>query len=71
LGKRYGAWICGLFWHLPTFPSGLARLRDHAAMSAQLVRDAGCGERVVELIRNQETPIDDAGRLLLAADEDN
>jgi hypothetical protein len=71
LGQRYGAWIWRVAGALPTFRFGLARLREHAAISAGLARDAGCGERVVALIRNQEAPIDDAGRLLLAADEDN
>jgi len=71
LSRRYGAWICGPAVHLPTFRSGLARLRDHAAISAEMAREAGCSARIVQLIRDQEAPIDDAGRLLLAADEDN
>jgi hypothetical protein len=71
LGQRYGAWIWRAAGRLPTFPYGLARLRDHAATSAELARGAGCSERIVDLIRHQETPIDDAGRLLHAADEDN
>jgi hypothetical protein len=71
LGQRYGTWIWRVAGALPTFGFSLARLREHAATSADLARDAGCGERIVALIRNQEAPIDDAGRLLLAADEDN
>lgn len=71
LGRRYGRWILSLARPLPTFGFGLARLRDHAALSADLAEKAGCGPRIVALIRNQENPIDDAGRLLLAADEDN
>jgi hypothetical protein len=71
LGQRYGAWVWRMAEHLPTFRGGLARLRDHAVLSAELARGAGCDDLIVELIRNQETPIDDAGRLLLAADEDN
>jgi hypothetical protein len=71
LGQRYGTWIWRIAAALPTFGFGLARLREHASISAGLARDAGCGERIVILIRNQEIPIDDAGRLLLAADEDN
>jgi hypothetical protein len=71
LGQRYGMWICRLSAHLPTFRSGLARLRDHAALSAEMAREAGCSARTSELIRNQETPLDDAGRLLLDADEAN
>jgi hypothetical protein len=33
--------------------------------------EAGCSPRTIELIRSQEAPTDDAGRLLLAADEAN
>ncbi len=71
LSQRYGAWILRPAIHMPTFPAGLARLRDHAELSARLATEAGSSERTVELIRHQETPIDDAGRLLQAADEDN
>jgi hypothetical protein len=71
LSRRYGSWICRLTRPLPTFGFGLARLRDHAELSAGMAAKAGCGERAVELIRHQEIPIDDAGRLLQAADEDN
>jgi hypothetical protein len=46
-------------------------LRDHAARSADLAREAGCSARTVELIRSEESPADDAGRLLLSADEAN
>lgn len=69
LGQRYGAWIWRISAPLPTFKTGLARLRDHAAHSAELATQAGCSARTIELIRNQEAPTDDAGRLLLAADE--
>jgi hypothetical protein len=71
LGQRYGVWIWRMAARLPTFRFGLARLRDHAALSAELALEAGCDDHTVQLIRNQETPIDDTGRLLLAADEDN
>jgi hypothetical protein len=71
LGRRYGAWITRIFRLLPTFGAGLAGLRDHATHSAELAQQAGCSARTVELIRNQEAPTDDAGRLLLAADEAN
>jgi hypothetical protein len=46
-------------------------LRDHSQRSAELAAAAGCTARTIELIRNQEEPTDDAGRLLLAADEAN
>lgn len=71
LGRHYGSWIWRASSHLPTFRTGLARLRDHAARSAQMAREAGCTTRTIELIRDQETPTDDGGRLLLTADEDN
>ena len=71
LGQKYGEWVWNVSSHLPTFRAGLGRLRDHAARSADLAREAGCGARTVELIRNEETPTDDAGRLLLSADEAN
>jgi hypothetical protein len=71
LGQKYGEGIWTLSSHMPTFRAGLARLREHAARSADLAREAGCSARTVELIRNEETPTDDAGRLLLAADEAN
>ena len=71
LGQHYGAWIWQATTHLPTFRAGLARLRDHAQLSAEMAAAAGCTARTVALIRNQEAPTDDAGRLLLAADEDN
>lgn len=71
LGSRYGSWIWRATGHLPTFRAGLAALRDHARRSAELAEAAGCSARTIELIRNQETPTDDSGRLLLAADEAN
>ncbi len=71
LGQRYGAWIWRASAHLPTFRDGLATLRNHAARSAELAAEAGCSPRTVELIRNQEAPTDEDGRLLLAADEAN
>ena len=71
LGQRYGSWIWRLGSHLPTFGTGLATLRDHARRSAELAARAGCPAHTIELIRSQESPTDDAGRLLLAADEAN
>lgn len=71
LGQRYGSWIWHLSRCLPTFGTGLATLRDHAERSGELAATAGCPARTVELIRNQESPTDEAGRLMLAADEAN
>ena len=69
LGRRYGEWVWSWSGRLPTFKTGLERLRRHAERSAELAAQAGCTPRTVELIRLQENPFDDAGRMLLAADE--
>jgi len=69
LGQRYGEWIWRWAGRLPTFRANLERLRRHAELSAELAQQAGCSPRTVELIRMQENPTDEAGRLLLAADE--
>jgi hypothetical protein len=69
LGQRHGQRVWSLSSHLPTVRTGLGRLRDHAARSADLAREAGCSARTIELIRHEEAPTDDAGRLLLTADE--
>jgi hypothetical protein len=71
LGQRYGEWVWRASSRMPTFRYGLANLRNHAARSAELAAEAGCSARTVELIRMAENPTDDAGRLLLAADEAN
>jgi hypothetical protein len=71
LGQHYGAWIWRLAESLPTFRAGLAGLREHAEHSAELAAEADCSVGTIELIRNQEAPTNDAGRLLLAADEAN
>jgi hypothetical protein len=71
LGQRYGQWIWRESGRLPTFATGFARLRDHALLSADMAAGAGCTPRTIDLIRNQETPTDDAGRLLRDADEAN
>jgi hypothetical protein len=72
LGRAYGAWVWRVASILPGFGPAIARLRDHAATSAQLAAAAGCSPRTVELIRHQDAPIDpDAGRRLQLADEAN
>ena len=71
LGGRYGNWILRAVGRLPSFRVGLGALRDHARRSAELAAAAGCTERTVALILNQEAPTDHAGRQLLAADESN
>lgn len=69
LGQRYGRWVWRASGRLPTFEKGLARMRDHGSLSADMAAKAGCTARTIDLIRNQETPTDDAGRLLHEADE--
>ena len=73
LGQAYGPWV----WRassavLPGFRDAIERLHVHAETSATMAAEAGCAPRTVELIRNQDAPIDpDAGRLLKLADEAN
>jgi hypothetical protein len=71
LGQHYGAWIWRAAARVPTFRAGLAAMRDHAERSARLAAEAGCSARTIALIRNQEKPTDEEGRLLLEADESN
>jgi hypothetical protein len=72
LGSRYGAWLPRLASALPGFRGALERLRTHAETSAALAAAAGCSERTVELIRNQDAPLDpELGELLRLADEAN
>jgi hypothetical protein len=72
LGQRYGAWVWRVARVASGFGAALERLRTHADTSASLAAQAGCSERTVELIRNQDAPIDpDFGELLRLADEAN
>ena len=72
LGQAYGAWVWQVASFLPGWRTTLARLRDHAELSAELAATAGCSSRTVELIRHQDAPIDpEAGALLRLADEAN
>lgn len=71
LGEAYGDWVWRVFEPMPTFRGGLTRMREHAERSATLAERAGCSPRVAELIRNQASPRDEAGRLLAEADEAN
>ncbi len=72
LGQRYGGWVWRVSSLVPGMGAPLARLRDHAELSAVLAAQAGCSARTVELIRNQDAPLDpvDGVRLKLA-DEAN
>jgi hypothetical protein len=71
-GEAWGSNIWQVAERLPGMSRALARLRDHAELSAGLAAAAGCSSRTVELIRNQDAPTDPQfGELLLAADEAN
>lgn len=72
LGEALGSWVWRVSRVVPGFGAALRRLDGHAQTSAALAAAAGCSPRTVELIRNQDAPIDpDAGRLLKHADEAN
>ena len=72
LGSRYGDWITGVASVLPGFEPALEGLRTHAVTSAAMAVAAGCSPRTVELIRNQDAPLDpEFGELLRLADEAN
>ena len=65
LRSRAGVRRVGVGVSPGSFPDGspVARLRDHAEISARLAGEAGCSARTVELIRHQDAPVDpDAGR---------
>ena len=72
LGSRYGSWVWRVAAVVPGYRNALGRLHDHAEASAILAAGVGCSPRTVELIRNQEAPVDpDFGELLRLADEAN
>ena len=72
LGQAYGSWVWRVAGAVPGFGAPLARLRDHAELSAVLAAGAGCSPRTVELIRHQDAPVDlPAGRRLQLADDAN
>jgi hypothetical protein len=70
LGQARITWPALATGWLPGMRPKLARLRDHAEISARLAEDAGCTPRTVELIRWQDEPRDPvAGERLRLADE--
>jgi hypothetical protein len=72
LGQEYGRRIWRLTSVIPGWSAALARLRDHAEISARLAAEAGCTPLTVELIRHQDAPRDPSfGELLRLADEAN
>jgi hypothetical protein len=72
LGQRYGRWAWQLASMVPGWGAAIERLRIHAATSADLALAAGCSDRTVALIRDQDSPRDaEFGELLRLADEAN
>jgi hypothetical protein len=72
LGQRYGPWIWRTASAVPGWADALARLKTHARASATLAAAAGCSQRTVDLIREQDAPTDpEYGELLRLADEAN
>jgi len=72
LGQRYGRWAWQLASIVPGWGAAIERLRTHAATSADLALAAGCSDRTVALIRDQDAPRDaEFGELLRLADEAN
>ena len=70
LGERYGAWIHTGAARIPGWAPTMARLRDHAELSAVAVEAAGLPPFAVALVREQAAPADPAfGRVFHAADE--
>lgn len=70
LGERYGSGLRAAAAHLPGWSDQMARLRDHAALSADAVAAAGLPPRAVALVREQDDPSDpEYGRVFHAADE--
>lgn len=51
LGERYGESVLGIAARLPGFRPALARIRDHAEISAAMALRAGCAPLTAELIR--------------------
>ena len=70
LGQRLGPWVVGVAGVVPGWRVALARLRDHADVSARALDAAGLSARAVALVREQDAPTDpEFGARFLAADE--
>jgi hypothetical protein len=70
LGEAFGPWVAAAAARLPGWGAPMARLRDHAELSASAVAGAGLPPRAVALVREQATPTDPVfGRVFHAADE--
>lgn len=70
LGEALGPWVWAVARGLPGWGETMARLRDHAELSADAVAAAGLPARAVALVREQDAPSDAVfGRVFHAADE--
>lgn len=70
LGERLGPWVRRLAARIPGWRDAMARLRDHAEVSAAALERAGLSARAVALVREQDRPSDPRfGRVFHAADE--
>lgn len=70
LGEAFGPWVWGATARIPGWGDAMARLRDHAELSAEALAAAGLPARAVALVREQAEPSDaDYGRVFHAADE--
>ncbi len=70
LSERYGPGVLATAGAVPGMRPGLARIRDHADASADLMLAAGASTRAADLARHQAAPTDPIlGELLRAADE--
>ncbi len=70
LGELFGAWVPVAAARIPGWSAPLERLRTHAEASAELCAAAGLAPFAVELVRNQDAPLDPRwGGAFHAADE--
>ncbi len=70
LGERYGSWAHATAARVPGWADAMARLRDHAELSAAALEAAGLAPFAVALVREQAAPTDPTfGRVFHAADE--
>lgn len=69
LGERYGPSMRRAWALVPGFTAAFEDLDGHVERSARLCLEAGCGDRVAELVRQQAAPTDQLGEALRLADE--
>lgn len=70
LGEAFGPWVHAVAARLPGWAAPMARLRDHAELSAAALDEAGLPPFATALVREQAAPTDPVfGGLFHAADE--